>query len=186
MEGGTRVDVGEHLRLDRRPGLARGSLIHKWLEGIEWLDDGEPSDAHLLSLTPQRAKSLALEDELIHLRRALQAEAVRQALSRGRFEADGALRVYRELPFAVREGEVLLSGSFDRVVVARGERTRVTIMDFKTDRVSEADLAERVAYYRPQMEAYRRAAVTVFRAHIEDVRCELVFLALGRVIAVAE
>jgi ATP-dependent exoDNAse (exonuclease V) beta subunit len=186
MEGGTRVDVGEHLRLDRRPGLARGSLIHKWMEAIEWLDDGEPSDAQLLSLTPQMAKSLSLEEELVRLRKALQVDAVRQALSRSRFEAEGALRVYRELPFAVREGEVLLSGSFDRVVVARGERTYVTIIDFKTDRVSEADINERVAYYRPQMDAYRRAAVTVFRAHIEDVRCELIFLALGRVVAVTE
>lgn len=186
MEGGLRVQVGEHLRLDRRPGLARGTLIHKWLEGIEWLDDGEPSDAALQAAAGDRPAGLSIDDEILALRQALKAEPVRQALSRARFEQDGAaLRVYRELPFAVREGEVLLNGSFDRVVVARGEHTSVTILDWKTDRITERDLAERVAYYRPQMEAYRRAAVTVFRAHIEDVRCELVFLGLGRVVPLA-
>ncbi|MCC6809373.1 MAG: UvrD-helicase domain-containing protein [Deltaproteobacteria bacterium] len=184
LEGGTRIDVGEHLRLDRRPSLARGSLVHKWLESIEWLDDGEPSDAAFLAAVPADSKGVDLTAELVALRQALHMAPIRAALSRARFEQDGAaLRVYRELPFAVREGDVLVSGSFDRVIVARGDKTAVTIIDFKTDRIAEADLAARVRYYRPQMDAYRRAAVTVFRAHIEDVRCELVFLALGRIVA---
>lgn len=52
------------------------------------------------------------------------------------------------------EDEVLLQGVVDLYAVSDG---KVTVVDFKTDRVTERTLPERVARYRPQLEAYSGA-----------------------------
>ena len=73
--------------------------------------------------------------------------------------------VNRERRFAVREGDVLVSGSLDRLVTwqaADGQVLAADVIDFKTDRAGKgrgraSQLDERVEFYRPQMMAYRRA-----------------------------
>ena len=75
------------------------------------------------------------------------------------------MEVWREKSFAVvweREGKrQVLSGTFDRVVVARDGKGKVVaaeVVDFKTDRFEgEKDKTERAEYYRPQLEAYAEA-----------------------------
>ena len=75
------------------------------------------------------------------------------------------LEVWRERSFAVvweREGKrEVLTGTFDRVEVARDEKGKAVVaevVDFKTDRLDgEKDRAERAEYYRPQLEAYAEA-----------------------------
>jgi len=50
--------------------------------------------------------------------------------------------------------EILLQGVVDLYAVKDGA---VTVVDFKTDRVSEQTLPEKLAFYRPQLEAYSEA-----------------------------
>ena len=39
LEGGTKVDLTQRLRLDSAAGMARGTLVHAWLEQyVEWLE----------------------------------------------------------------------------------------------------------------------------------------------------
>ena len=122
----------------------------------------------------------------------LSTGAVRAALScddllRSRPELAGcALEVYRERPFAVTEGDSLLSGAFDRLVVARrqGRAVFADVLDFKTDAAEprdEARIGELVDRYRPQMAAYRRAAARVARLGPAQIRCRLLFVSAGAV-----
>ncbi len=101
-----------------------------------------------------------------------QAEAVDQAAVR-RFlasplasELQKADRVEREFRFSLLmpgekyfpelDGgeEVLLQGVVDLFAVRDGG---VTVVDFKTDYVTEDTLPEKIAHYRPQLEAYSAA-----------------------------
>ena len=85
--------------------------------------------------------------------------------------------------FAVREGDALVSGSVDRLVIwqsADGQVLAADVIDFKTDRAGDAgQLDERVEIYRPQMLAYRRAVERAYWLEPEQVASRLVFLQPG-------
>jgi len=52
------------------------------------------------------------------------------------------------------EDEVLLQGVVDLFSVRDGE---ITVVDFKTDYVTDKTLPEKIAYYQPQLAAYSKA-----------------------------
>jgi ATP-dependent helicase/nuclease subunit A len=83
--------------------------------------------------------------------------------------------VRREVPFVARLGEAgtpaLLRGVVDGVIV---ESDGLEIFDFKTDRISHADVAGRTDFYRPQVEAYRWALGRIWKAPVKTAH--LVFL----------
>jgi ATP-dependent exoDNAse (exonuclease V) beta subunit len=87
-EGGGWVSLPRLLRLDASVAMSRGTLIHKWFEQIEWLDDGDPSDAALRAaaeglVTP----GLNLASELGWFRSMLKRTELRRALSRAAYAA---------------------------------------------------------------------------------------------------
>jgi ATP-dependent exoDNAse (exonuclease V) beta subunit len=99
------------------------------------------------------------------------------------------LQVHREHPFAIRHGDNLLAGNIDRLVVIRsGSRIiAADILDFKTDDMSPHDataIADKVAFYRPQAEAYRLAAARWLNLDRQRIAARLVFLSAGAVQAV--
>jgi ATP-dependent exoDNAse (exonuclease V) beta subunit len=132
---------------------------------------------------------------MAHFQRAIASPAVRQILSRGAYASllgEGVLlRVRREHPFAVRDTDDdgapwLLTGVFDRLVT--GETASgaawAEIVDFKSDAIDPDDMfsiGERLAYYRPQMESYARAAARVLRLEPDRVTAKLVFTSCDRV-----
>jgi len=82
-----------------------------------------------------------------------------------------------------------LNGSLDRVVWLGGgdQIVAADVIDFKTDAIAIGDtnaLAARTEYYRPQMEAYRRAVVRLSKLPAERVSIRLVFTSAARVICV--
>jgi ATP-dependent exoDNAse (exonuclease V) beta subunit len=93
------------------------------------------------------------------------------------------LVVHRERRFAVREGDVLINGSLDRLVTWQSPDGRVLaadVIDFKTDRATDVgQLDERVEFYRPQVDAYRRAVERLYGLEPEQVVGRLVFLQPG-------
>jgi ATP-dependent exoDNAse (exonuclease V) beta subunit len=200
LEGGALVYLPGLLQLDSSVATSRGSLVHAWFECVEWLDDGEP-DAARLAQQGRRfiASDLDVDAELAGFRRMLREPALVAALSRGGY-ADLAqagfsatvvrelrgrtLRpiVWRERSFAVRQGNTLLRGAIDRLVLLYdGDRVvAADILDYKTDRVSDPSaIAQRVEHYAPQIEAYRSAVAQFMRLPLSHVAARLLFVAPG-------
>lgn len=181
------------LSLDKGGAAGRGSIMHAMLEEIDWLDEGPSETAHPdREARPDRqaliarAESLGAEDpaaaadELIAL---ASRKGVREVFTRSRYAGTPELHVER--PFAVRlqlDGrERLVTGRFDRVVVVSGPSgpESAEVIDFKTDRIAEAEVEGRVERYRPQLEAYCAAAARLFALPAERVRGTLLFLGPG-------
>ena len=92
--------------------------------------------------------------------------------------------LYRERSFAVRDEDVVLSGTFDRLVVLYdGDRAvGADVLDYKTDDVPGDDpqaIDARVEQYRPQLEAYRRAAIRLLGLSPARVSARLLFVGPG-------
>jgi ATP-dependent exoDNAse (exonuclease V) beta subunit len=99
------------------------------------------------------------------------------------------VRVERELPFMRREEDALMEGAIDRLVlILEGGRTvAAEVLDYKTDDLAAGDaaaLAQRVAHYRPQMDAYRRAVAEMYGLPAAAVRGCLAFVACTEVVEV--
>jgi ATP-dependent exoDNAse (exonuclease V) beta subunit len=208
MEGGRQIDLGQWLGPRTAAAFERGSLMHAWFEQIEWLDEGLPDEARLR----RQAESVALgaldiESLLAEFRQALQRPAIRAVLSRATYQKKPSVpgpeailhasrkvtrpcwQVWRERPFALREGDAIISGKIDRLVVLYdGDRpVAADVLDFKTDAVPAGDreaLEARVEFYRPQVEAYRRAAARLTGLDASKVLARLVFTGPGVIRAV--
>ncbi len=78
------------------------------------------------------------------------------------------------------EGEqVLLQGVVDCALL---EEDGITILDFKTDRVTDATVGDRAAYYRPQVQAYAEALSRIYEMPIKGQY--LYFFHIDRFVAV--
>ncbi|MCB9914550.1 MAG: UvrD-helicase domain-containing protein [Planctomycetes bacterium] len=184
-EGGGRVRAGDLLA--SRAGASVGTLVHAALEGCEWLEAfafdpaavGAPGDAPELV---ESARAL--------LERALAAPEVRAALARASCAAPAgsAPEVHREYAFSLLldgpDGPAHWRGAIDRLVLARRDGAVVwaEVLDYKSDRVEVGELDAKVAYYRPQLEAYARVVAAQTGLAPEAVRLRLAFLSLGRVV----
>ncbi len=188
LEGGASIDLAFKLDFSRRGSSARGLLIHKFFEHVEWIDDGLPSD-DLLTETAA-AGGLTTPEDLARLLKdfkgIIAAKEIRNVLSKASFGSDD-LELWRERRFAVRLDRVLLSGTFDRVVVERknGAAANVHLYDFKTDRVRDKPaMEERAAFYAPQVDAYRRALRAMTKLPDDRIKASLVFTTLGAVLPI--
>jgi ATP-dependent helicase/nuclease subunit A len=171
------------------PAAEEGTLVHAWMEQIEWLDDGPPDADRLRAVARRIAPHLdprRVEELILDLGHWLAAPAIRAALSRASYP-DGA-EVRREVPFVVAEADGLLEGFIDRLVLVPptgGAPARAEVLDFKTDRVEPGDreaLAVRAAGYRPQLDAYRRGVHAAYGVPPERVAARLLFLYVGAVL----
>jgi ATP-dependent exoDNAse (exonuclease V) beta subunit len=178
--------------------MARGQIVHAWLELIPWLEDGVPDDAALAECArrvgvPPGVDLVAL---MARFRESLRDRSVVDALSRqacsDRLGRPPRLDAIREMEFALDSsgagdaGPSLLSGRFDRLIVARaregGPAFRAEVIDFKTDAIDTSDpqaVAERVELYRPQLDAYQRAAAQLLSIDPASVDARLVFVSLA-------
>ncbi len=204
LEGGQKVDLSRRLKLETSAALTAGTLIHKWLEQIEWLEDGQPDDATLKDLaapvTPHEDEVLAtIKRFRALLTRPVVAEAISSAalrkaippgiaaditaeLTAGLKSSAIKLELQREHRFAVRLDDAIVQGSFDRLLLfRRGDSVLAAdILDFKTDAVADpAAIAERIEYYRPQLAEYRRAAAALFHLPPDRIAARLLFVEPG-------
>ena len=195
LEGGSRVRLAKVLEGKSAVGMNYGSLMHAWLETVSWLDDGAPSDADLRRIAAQLSAQIGplptgLSAPLADFRKALLGPKISTLLSRRFYASWGkalSLETERELPFAFREGDQILSGSIDRLVLisTAGKLMAADVVDYKTDAVaSPARLPELVEHYRPQLEAYKRAAERITRLPADCITAWLVFLSLDEVVEI--
>ncbi len=218
LEGGTKVDLTQRMRLDSAAGMARGTLVHAWLEHVEWLESGVPNEAALRQIAaPLADPRIELAGELDRFKQLLARPAAVTALSQPTYRdpaalglpaeiaveiaaglASGAVRMAlrREWPFAVRLGDAIVQGFVDRLLLyyradkVSGDQVTADaviaadILDFKTDAVEPGEAVDlRVEYYRPQMEAYRRAVGEVFRLDARRISARLLFVEPGVIVA---
>lgn len=204
LEGGTRISTTEVLRAPRSGAFLRGQLIHAWFERVLWLDEGRPADAALRQaaqevLAGAEGAELHVDEQLRQFETWLETPALAALLSRSRYEQLDALgfppsvppaqmplvpTVQNERGFALRDGERLLTGYIDRLVlVHQGPRVvAAEIIDFKTDALRAGDrrqLGEKAAFYAPQMHAYRRAVAQFTQLPLEHILARLVFVEAG-------
>ena len=192
-EEGGRLVRAEALFRDKR-GAKRGTLIHRWLEDLVWIEDFHLDEARALDIgVPLEPNPETRRESLAALTKALQAEPVRSALSRERCgaPADTALEVSNEHTFSVvladdSGEEQLWSGSIDRLVLARlgDDVVWAEVLDYKTDILTEEHLPDRIEYYRPQIETYGRVVAAQTGLTASEVRLRLVFLEVGRVVEI--
>jgi ATP-dependent exoDNAse (exonuclease V) beta subunit len=202
LEGGTLVDLKQRMRLDAGVALLRGTVVHAWFEQIEWLDDGEPSDEALRAAALSAGASPGdVACWLPQFHEMLGKPDIRAALVRGAYQSLAAfeansdilkalagarytLRVLRERSFAVRDGDAILTGAIDRLVLLEheGRPLAADLIDFKTDLVAPDDrgaVQAIVEHYHPQVEAYRRAVARFSGLSPDRIAARLLFVGPG-------
>ena len=199
LEGGQRIHLAHEMRLEAGDAMKRGGLIHAWFELIEWLDDGPPTDEALeRAARPQLTSGLDVRSEMKSFRTMLNNPQLQTILSRGSYAdpkqhgfSESVLRALsgpvelrnsanEHLPFAM--ANALLGGSIDRLVTlwCNGKLVAAEIVDFKTDQINGAgQIADRIEFYRPQLEAYRGASARMLRLPAERILCRIAFVEPG-------
>jgi ATP-dependent exoDNAse (exonuclease V) beta subunit len=191
LEGGARVDLRHLLRLDTGKSLERGSVVHAWCQEIGWIEDGLPADDRLREIAQRLAPAFGdteIEALIGEFRGWLADPGITAALSRGAYP-EGAW-VERETRFAHRDGDTIVEGIIDRLVLwtdaggpaGAGRVAGAEVLDYKTDAITASDaegLEGRTDFYRPQIAAYQAAVGGIYRLESERVRGRLIFLRAG-------
>jgi ATP-dependent helicase/nuclease subunit A len=175
----------------RPAAILRGSATHRFLQCLD------------LALEPSQ-ENLELEAERMEKAGLLRPEE-RRAVSIGEigrfFQTDigrriltGRDRVQRELEFVMavpildlepdlprewQEERILVRGVIDCLV---DEPDGYLLIDYKTDRLDEDTLQEKVRFYGPQISIYAHAVEDLLKRKANE--CYLVFLSIGRNIRV--
>ena len=194
LEGGAQLPLGQLLRLNHGSAMRRGTLVHAWLEQIDWLEDGIPDDSMLRQVAaPLNTETLEVNEEIEAFRRCLGLPNIHKILCQeyyGQVLSENLrLSVRQEQPIAVRLENQLLTGTIDRLVLVKnGDRpVAADVIDFKTDAIPANDtyrLQSLVQHYSPQIAAYCRAVARAFRMDSASITCRLVFLTAGVVVTV--
>ncbi len=180
--------LSRELRLHDPASRDRGIALHAMFEQIEWLDDFAMADSELARIahikTPRRPQSW-IREQVSAFRRMRGNPRIREALSRASAQTNHA-HLYREHPFARLIDGRLQTGFIDRLIVEDNDAGRplaATIVDFKTDEVTDATGAAQCAErHRPQLEAYRAAVSALFKIDPAAVTMRLLFVEPGLVI----
>lgn len=183
-EGGEEIAVKALLRVRGAEAAEYGRLIHRLFQQVEWAS-AVPGEAELLTLLERDL--VGVEDPrgtIAQFQKLIEAPEINAELLPARYAAWGVddLAVLREQSFAVRTGDAVMTGTFDRLVVGmkNGQVTHAHIIDYKTDRVREvSEIGSRVAFYTPQIEAYIDAAEQFTRLPREAVSATLLFVTPG-------
>ena len=141
----------------------RGTALHMVMQYLNYdrtgsLAEIEDEVARLVSgqyITPQQGEAVDPADILTFFQSDLGARLRRSPRVEREFKFSLLAPAADYYPEAEPGEEVLLQGVVDCWFVE--EDGTVTVVDFKTDRVSEANVERRAGDYRPQLDAYTRA-----------------------------
>ena len=199
QEGGSRVEVARVLRSGSAKAMLRGSAVHAVFERIRWLPDSFDTEKLTSCLT-----AFALDEDVrrrvtTDLAELLDSHRAREVLGESEYRSwlqqrwsdidreASDLSVQTEYDFATLMEDELWRGAIDRLVWVRqgGQLKAADIIDFKTDQVVDQDgslLKERVAHYRPQLEAYRRAISKMTRLPESRISTRLWFVQANEIV----
>jgi ATP-dependent helicase/nuclease subunit A len=193
LEGGSVLRLEKGFGPENELSKLRGTVLHAWFQKIEWLEDGLTGDDDLLAIANEvvgsRPASKHISDWLKDFHQILDREPIRNHLSKTAYKDRAGCQpiVQNERAFAVSDDSGLLAGSIDRLVLL-SEKDRIVaaeIIDFKTDQLVESNKKAwqaRVEFYRPQLEAYRRAVGSMLNLPATKISARLLFVASGRLV----
>jgi ATP-dependent helicase/nuclease subunit A len=213
LEGGSMVQVKNLLTPQTKSAaFLQGQLIHAWFEQIDWIDEQVPDDERLQAVAAEvlsgaGSGQLNLPEQIRRFRTMVADPAITSILSRSRYAAGEKLefppaassdlsggglvpQVQNERGFAYCDGARLVQGFIDRLVLLhRGDRiVAAEILDYKTDAVDKSApeaLAEKIAFYTPQMQAYRAAVARLTHLPPDRIAARLIFLQASLVHTIA-
>ncbi|MFI5268653.1 MAG: 3'-5' exonuclease, partial [Chloroflexota bacterium] len=150
-----------------RAATARGLAVHALLQAID-LQTLEGLDRLAVAM----AGSYSIPEQAVRVatlaRAAAESQPVRAAIASGSF--------YREVPVGISWQGTLLEGYID-LLYERGDGS-LTVIDYKTDQITAAEIGSRMEHYRLQGGAYAMALECATQRTVNSV--ELVFAALGQ------
>lgn len=140
-------------------GARFGELVHLLLERVDYANPGDlealaRSEAPALSLAQADADSAAAM-----VRRALELPLFTERIRK-------AQAVYREMPFVVKLDDLLMEGRADLVL---REPDGLVVVDYKSDRVTEAEAPDKALEYKVQGRAYAQALATATGLPVKEV-----------------
>ena len=193
LEGGPILRLRKGLEPGSDLAAIRGTVLHAWFQQVHWLDDGVVTDAELRSVADgirgAQSASQYFDNWLKVFREMLNQPKIGDHLRKQAYHHRGGTRlvVETERPFAVPENGGLLTGSIDRLVLLLDQDRIVAadIIDFKTDQLAENDergWQSRIEFYRPQMQAYRRAVAALTGLSPAQISGRLLFVSAGRLV----
>jgi ATP-dependent helicase/nuclease subunit A len=146
-------------------GAAIGTAVHRVLELVNLANPSDNEIIRLAELACAESEIPALVHDVAgRVSTALRSDVVHEAGQSG--------RAWREVYLIVRDGERFVEGYID--LLAEPSDGRLVVVDYKTDRVDSAyDIADKEAYYAPQLAQYQNAIRVV--AGVDDVTAQLVF-----------
>ena len=171
-------------------GALRGEIFHRLLEEVNWLEEFDLGDDGLLhTLEKFDVPEETLRQYLKEFRLSLREDNVVKYLTRAnqpdtihgtplRWEA------WRERRFCISlendDGtETLWNGVIDRVNVATGSSGKyvgATLLDYKTDAVSEETISGKAKTYQPQLLTYRKVLNAITGIDEREIETGLLFL----------
>lgn len=205
-EGGRIVAAAALLDAGSQRAKDVGTLLHAWAEELGW-PALIPADERLLAIAAEQPALAAQHQTLLADFRGMCGHPAVAALlaeppaslpdkfvARGIAAGPAEPRLLREHAFVLRDEQGIMQGVIDRLVVwSRGARPiAAEVIDFKFDGVgSEAGeaeqariIAEKTAFYTPQLADYRRAVAQLFGLAPDRITAELVFMRAGTVVSV--
>ena len=154
-------------------GAERGTAIHLVMEHLDFACDGSEAAvreqidalAEKRLLTPEQAEAA----DAGVIARFLQSDVAARIRAGGRVEREyrfsilASARDYDERADA--SDQVLLQGVVDCFFEEDGA---LVVLDFKTDRITPDETAERSAYYKPQLDAYAAALSRIMDMPVKE------------------
>ncbi|MCA9474044.1 MAG: UvrD-helicase domain-containing protein [Nitrospirales bacterium] len=174
----------------RQKGIQVGVLAHRILERWNFSQDSNRLENHIASLCRQglqREKNEVRENirqDLTDLFKKFMASSIYQRLERSTI-------IGREVPFtipwdclqdsgiAINEIQGVMEGVIDLVYEYEGQ---TWILDYKTDRIEEKEISDRMHSYRTQAKIYQQAVR--YCLGLQDVKCQLLFVRLGQAVEI--
>jgi ATP-dependent exoDNAse (exonuclease V) beta subunit len=163
------ASLAQRLRRVGEAARRRGLALHACFAQVGWLEEERPDPAQLRRAVEQATRRTGdgsgPDEFVLEFLALLQRPNLDAMLRRASYERRWPgleLTVWRERDFVMRQGETLVRGRYDRVVLgtAGGRVRRAHVVEFKTDRLLSRDpsrVAEAAEAYRSQINAYRAA-----------------------------
>jgi ATP-dependent exoDNAse (exonuclease V) beta subunit len=148
-----------------------GSFVHRIMQRIHF-----PSGENMSQIVKSAAEEYSIPDPLQEEGRRLVTRVLQSPLFTGRILPSAEL--WRELEFTALVDGRIASGAVDLVFM---DGASPVIVDYKTDRVMEADLERRAEFYTAQGAVYLKALEGITGLQVKEVL--LVFLRPGAVVS---
>ena len=200
LTSGRHEKLGDLLaRTDHVAAIDRGTLLHACFATIEWLDEAQWQGGLLRELRQRFPGEPSLESVVQEFTRLVGQPTISALLRRATYADQTARRIFpnqiifeplsasvaNERRFAVRIDQAIVQGTIDRLVMIREGQSLIgaEVIEYKTDRLSAADetaIKSRVAEYRLQIQAYRRAVAQFTGLALNKVLGRLVLVGIDR------